>query len=285
MNKENRVEDLIAYAKGYVHSDLAKMLLADLLNINSLELLTILDKELDDNTINEYKRRVEELSIGKPIQYIIGNVNFYGNKFICNSNTLIPRFETECLVEKTLEKINILFKDKLNNNQKLDIIDLGTGTGCIGLTLKKKLNSNVTLLDISKDALEVAKLNAKELNLEVKFIENNMLDNINDKYDVIISNPPYIKDNEEIEEIVKNNEPHLALYGGIDGLKYYRNILSNIKNNIKENYLIAFEIGDSQKEDLFSLAKEYLDNYNIECIKDYSNRDRIILIYNKDEII
>lgn len=285
MNKENRVEDLIAYAKGYVHSDLAKMLLADLLNINSLELLTILDKEIDPEIINEYKRRVEELSLGKPIQYIIGNVNFYGNKFYCNPNTLIPRFETECLVEKTIEKAKIIFEDKINRKEKLDIIDLGTGTGCIGLTLKSKLDSNVTLVDISEEALKVAKRNSEELQLEAKFLKNNMLENINDKFDIIISNPPYIKDDEEIEDIVKNNEPHLALYGGIDGLKFYREILSNVKNNIKDSYLIAFEIGDTEKEDLFKLAKEYLVNYNIECIKDYTGRDRIIFIYNNEEII
>ena len=105
-----------------------------------------------------------------------------------------------------------------------------------------------------------------------------MLENIANKYDVIISNPPYIKTNEEIEEIVKNNEPHLALYAGIDGLDCYRKILSHVKDNINNKYLIAFEIGDTQKEDLFLLASQHLSNYNIECIKDLSNNDRVIIL-------
>lgn len=270
------VDDLIAYGKSKVHSDLAKMLLADLLDINSLELLTILDKEIDDKTVYEYKRRVSELREGRPIQYIIGNVNFYGNKFIVDERVLIPRFETEQLVEKTINRINLLFK-----TDELSIIDLGTGSGAIGLTLKQKLpNSKVDLLDISTDALDVAKINADNLGLEVNIIHNDMLGNINNKYDVIISNPPYIRTDEEIEDIVRDNEPRIALYGGKDGLDFYRKILSDITKNLKERYLIAFEIGDLQREGVTSIAKEYLPNANIDCLKDLSNRDRMIFIYN-----
>lgn len=272
-----KVDDLIVYGKSKVHSDLAKMLLADLMDVNSLELLTILDQEVSQDIEQEYKYRVDELRKGRPIQYIIGNVNFCGNILDINENVLIPRFETEQLVVNTIEKINELWP-----NEKINLIDLGTGSGAIGLSIKKKLpNINVTLLDISDKALEVAKNNANKLNLNVKYILNDMLDNIANKYDVIISNPPYIKTNEEVEDIVKNNEPHLALYAGDDGLDCYKKILSQVKNNINSKYLIAFEIGDSQKEDLFILAEQYLDNYNIECKKDFSNRDRMIFIWNK----
>ena len=272
-----KVDDLIVYGKSKVHSDLAKMLLADLMDVNSLELLTILDKEVPEDIENTYKYRVSELQKGRPIQYIIGNVNFCGNILDINENVLIPRFETEQLVVNTVEKINELWP-----NQIVDLIDLGTGRGAIGLSIKKKLpHINVTLLDISNNALEVAKSNASKLNLEVKYIENDMLENIANKYDVIVSNPPYIKTNEEIEDIVKNNEPHLALYAGDDGLDCYKKILSHVKENIKDKYLIAFEIGDTQKEDLYTLASIYLTNYNIECIKDFSNRDRMIFIWNK----
>ena len=271
------VDDLIVYGKSKVHSDLAKMLLADLMDVNSLELLTMLDKEVSETIVNTYKYRVDELRKGRPIQYIIGNVNFCGNIFEVNENVLIPRFETEQLVVNTVEKIKELW-----GQETINVIDLGTGSGAIGLSIKKKLaNANVTLLDISEKALDVAKRNAKNLNIDVNFILNDMLNNINDKYDVIISNPPYIKTNEEVEDIVKNNEPHLALYAGIDGLDCYKKILSHISQNISSKYLIAFEIGDTQKEDLFALASKYLENYNIECIKDFSNRDRMIFIWNK----
>ena len=271
------VDDLIVYGKSKVHSDLAKMLLADLMDVNSLELLTILDKEVPEEIEKEYKYRVDELRKGRPIQYIIGNVNFCGNILEVNENVLIPRFETEQLVVNTIEKINELWP-----NQVIDLIDLGTGSGAIGLSIKKRLpHINVTLLDISEKALEVAKKNASNLDLNVKYILNDMLENIANKYDVIISNPPYIKTNEEIEEIVKNNEPHLALYAGDDGLDCYRKIIQRVSNNINQKFLIAFEIGDTQKEDLFLLASQHLSNYNIECIKDFSNRDRMIFIWSK----
>ena len=271
------VEELIIYGKSKVHSDLAKMLLADLMNVNSLELLTILDREVNQEIETTFKYRVDELQKGRPIQYIIGNVNFCGNILEINENVLIPRFETEQLVINTIEKINEIWP-----NQQIDLIDLGTGSGAIGLSIKKKLpQANVTLLDISEKALEVAKNNALNLNLDVNLIQNDMLENLNNRYDVIISNPPYIKTNEEIEDIVKNNEPHLALYAGEDGLDCYKKILNHVKNNIKDKYLIAFEIGDTKKQDLFKLAEHYLENYTIECLKDFSNRDRMIFIYKK----
>jgi len=272
-----KVDDLIVYGKSKVHSDLAKMLLADLMDVNSLELLTILEQVVPEEIINTYKYRVDELRKGRPIQYIIGNVNFCGNILEINENVLIPRFETEQLVAHTIDKINDLW-----SGENIELIDLGTGSGAIGLSIKKRLpNVNVTLLDISEKAIEVAKTNANNLDLNVKFIINDMLENLVNKYDVIISNPPYIKTDEEIEDIVKNNEPHLALYGGVEGLDYYRKILSHAKENLKSKYLIAFEIGDTQKDDLFNLANEYLTNYNIECKKDFSNRDRMIFIWNK----
>ena len=270
------IDDLIAYGKSKVHSDLAKMLLADLLDMNSLELLMILDKEIDNKVVYEYKRRVSELKEGRPIQYIIGNVNFYGNKINVDERVLIPRFETEQLVEETIKRI----KDKFNDN-KISIIDLGTGSGAIGLTLKKEFpNSKVDLLDISLDALDVALNNAKRLGLDINVIHNDMLENINNKYDVVVSNPPYIRNDEEIEDIVRDNEPRIALFGGEDGLLFYRKILSDINKNLKDDYLIAFEIGDLQKESIVKIIKEYLPNANIDCLKDLSNRDRMIFIYN-----
>ena len=139
----------------------------------------------------------ETLKKGYPIQYLIGYVNFYGYKIKVNENVLIPRYETEYLIEKTIKYAKELF------NSKIDILDLGTGSGCIAITLAKELDCNVTGIDISNEALELAKLNSIDNNTNIKFINNNMLDNINDKYDLIISNPPYISKNETIMEMVE----------------------------------------------------------------------------------
>lgn len=273
------VEELIVYGKKFIHSQHAKMLLADLLELNPLELLNFLDMKVEDNIITEYKKRIDLLKENKPIQYVIGNVNFYGNKFLVNDDVLIPRFETEELVENTIDLINKIFKDK-----KVKLIDLGCGTGCIGITLKKKIpDIDVTLLDISPKALAISRKNAENLNAEVTFIENDMLEEINEKYDIIISNPPYIKETEQIEEIVKENEPHLALYGGVDGLDYYRKILRKAPSCVNNTFLIAFEIGNTQKDDIIELAKKSFPSASIIIKKDMQDRDRMVFIYQNDQ--
>ncbi len=271
------VEELIVYGKGKTSSDHAKMLLSSYLDVNPLELLTILDKEVDSDIEKLYKSSLEALKENKPIQYVIGNVNFYGLKFIVNKNVLIPRFETEELVEQVVEYTKDLNKDKIK------ILDLGCGSGAIGLTLKSILkDSEVTLTDISKDALEVAKLNANNLNLDVTFIESDWFSNVKlEQYDIIVSNPPYIRTDEEIEEIVKNNEPSLALYGGVDGLDCYRKILANIKPYLNNKFLIAFEIGESQKEEIYDIVNKYLKDIEITCKKDLYGRNRMIFVRNK----
>lgn len=271
------VEELIVYGKGKTSSDHAKMLLSSYLDVNPLELLTILDKEVDSDIEKLYKSSLEALKENKPIQYVIGNVNFCGLKFIVNKNVLIPRFETEELVEQVVEYTKDLNKDKIK------ILDLGCGSGAIGLTLKSILkDSEVTLTDISKDALEVAKLNANNLNLDVTFIESDWFSNVKlEKYDIIVSNPPYIRTDEEIEEIVKNNEPSLALYGGVDGLDCYRKILANIKPYLNNKFLIAFEIGESQEEEIYDIVNKYLNDIEITCKKDLYGRNRMIFVRNK----
>ncbi len=274
------VEELVVFGKENIHSIHAKIMLADLLGINQLDLINHLNEEVDKNIEKTYKRRVEMLHENKPIQYIMENVNFYGKRFYINENVLIPRFETEELVENTLQLLEENFKDK-----NLNIIDLGCGSGVIGLTLKSKLpHSNVTLVDISEDALKIAKKNSKDLKIKAKFINNDFLDGIDQKFNCIISNPPYIKTTEEIEEIVKNNEPHLALYAGEDGLDCYRKIFKNIKNNLEEQYLIALEIGMTQKDDVIKIINESLDdNHIVIAKKDMQGRDRMIFVIKNNE--
>ena len=230
-----------------------------------------LKKYLKDKTLDE---GIELLNKGIPVQYIVGNVDFYGYNFKVNENVLIPRFETEELVEKTIKYIN-KYLDK-----KVDILDLGTGSGCIAITLKKELDCNVDAVDISPKALEIAKLNAKNNNVDITFYEGDMLNPINKIYDVIISNPPYIAYNAEIMEIVKNNEPHTALYAEDNGLKYYKDIISNANKYLKEKSIIAFEIGEKQGKLILEYAKNYFKDSIITVEKDMQNRDRFVFIIN-----
>ena len=268
------VEELLVFGKGHCHSDHAKIILAEFLEKNPLELLNYLTEEVEEEIAEQYKKAILAMQQGKPLQYVLGKVNFYGNTFDIDERVLIPRFETEELVENTIKYIKEYFKEPI------DIIDLGCGSGVIGLTLEKKIStSSVDLVDISEDALEVAKHNGAKLNSKANYILNDMLENNNKKYDVIISNPPYIKTNEEIEEIVKNNEPHLALYAGEDGLDCYRKILKNIEKNMKDKCLIAFEIGCEQKEPLEELVKETLKDVRVECKKDLSEKDIMFFIF------
>lgn len=244
----------------------------ELLKQNNIDenLADYLYKYLEDKS--KFEESINLLIEGKPVQYIVGNVDFYGYNFIVNENVLIPRFETEELIEKTIKYIKRYLKGNL------DIVDLGTGSGCIAITLNKELNCNVDAVDIIPKALDVAKINAKKNNAKVTFYEGNMLEPLNIKYDVIISNPPYIAYDEEIMEIVKNNEPHNALYASDNGLKHYKYILKNAKKYLKEKNIIAFEIGQSQGEAIKKEAKKYFDNIIIE--KDLQGKDRFVFIIN-----
>lgn len=239
-----------------------------------MDKISYLEKYLSKDRLEEGK---ELLKKNIPVQYIIGDVNFYGNKIIVNKNVLIPRFETELLVEKTIKRIRKMF-----DHQKINILDLGTGSGCIAITLKKEINSNVDAVDISIDALNVAKENSKLNNVNINFIYSNMLDKVTKEYDVIISNPPYISENEEIEDIVKNNEPNIALYAKDEGLYYYEEILKNVKVNLKNKFLIAFEIGYQQGNKIIDIANKYLKDVDISLEKDLSLKDRYIFISSKE---
>lgn len=231
-----------------------------------------LQKHLEGKELEE---GIKKLELGVPVQYIVGNVDFYGNIIKVNENVLIPRFETELLVEKTIKYIKQYF------NKKVSIVDLGTGSGCIAITLKKELNCEVDAVDISIDALNVARDNAKNNNISINFILGDMLNNLDKKYDVIISNPPYIRYDEEIMDIVKNNEPNIALYADDNGLYFYKDIIKNAKKNLKRKSIIAFEIGMEQGNDIKEYALKYFPKSKILIEKDYNDRDRFIFIINE----
>lgn len=231
-----------------------------------------LKKYLKDKDIDT---AIKELESGIPVQYIVGNVDFYGNIFKVTKDTLIPRFETELLVEKTINYINKYYEDK-----RIDVLDIGTGSGCIAITINKLINSNVDAVDISDKAIDVAKENNKINNADVNFIVSDVFSNVNKKYDVIISNPPYISYDEEIMDIVYDNEPHSALFAIDNGLYFYDKILSECKEYLNDKFLIAFEIGYKQGNDIINIINKYFDNVNISLEKDYSGKDRFIFIWN-----
>lgn len=229
-------------------------------------------KKYYNGDINDAIKRLEN---GEPVQYIVGNVDFYGYILNVNKDVLIPRRETEELVEEVIKR------SKSFNNPT--IIDIGTGSGAIAISLSKELNCHVYASDISNKALMVAKENAIKNNANITFLQGDMLKPFIDnkiKVDIIVSNPPYIKENEEIEDIVKNNEPNIALYAKNNGLEFYESILKDANRVLKEKYLIAFEIGKTQGNDIKLLAHKYLGNVKVEIKKDLSLNDRFIFVYN-----
>lgn len=221
---------------------------------------------------NDIERDYKKLLLNYPIQYLIGYVNFYGNKINVNENVLIPRYETEFLVEKTIRYCKELF------NNKIKILDLCTGSGAIGIAIKKEIDCDMILSDISKKALNMAKQNCIENNVEIKIIQSDLLNNIEEKFDVIISNPPYIDKKIKIMDSVYNYEPHLALFALEEGLYYYRKIFEQVKKNLNEKFILAFEIGYEQKEKLEKLVIKYFNNCKIVFEKDLSDKYRYLFI-------
>lgn len=253
------------------------MLLAHVTNYDTLELLLHLDEEVSKDKEKIYFKMIEARCNNYPIQYIIGNVSFLNCNIKVNENVLIPRFETEELVFRSIKYIKNFFKDKSN----LKIVDLGTGSGCIAIALKKAFpDASIDAIDISKDALDLAKKNAKENGADVNFYLGNMLDFLIKRYDVIISNPPYIGSSDEVEEIVLNNEPHNALFAPKDGLYYYEEILSKANNYLNNKSMIIFEIGYQQGQLIKDINKKFFPQSMFVLEKDMANKDRFVFIYN-----
>ena len=225
---------------------------------------------VDERSVERFKNNIQNFLEGIPIQYINNKAYFMGLEFYVDENVLIPRCDTEILVE---EIIKIIKKDSL-----LKILDLCTGSGAIAISLKKYLNNiEIMASDISDKALMVAKKNASKIGVDVKFIESDLFNNINGKFDLIVSNPPYIKKTviPSLDKQVRN-EPILALDGGKDGLDFYRKISYEAKKFLNNNGYLCFEIGYDQRKDVedILLQNGYI---NIYSKKDYGGNDRIII--------
>ena len=207
-----------------------------------------------------------------PIQYIIGYQTFYGYDYDVDDRVLIPRYETEELVENVL-----LYYDEYFSGQKVDVCDIGTGSGAIALTLAlEEPNMSVVASDISFDALEVANKNNLKHNANVRFLQGDMVEPLYGmKFDIIVSNPPYIPVSEEVDSLVKDNEPNIALFGGNDGLKFYRIIVENLPKIAKEKFVLAFEHGYDKNDEIEAIIKCVYPAAKVVHKKDMQGKNRM----------
>lgn len=255
------------------------ILLLHFSKLDSATLYASMNEEVSANVLNDFNDALDlYLNKNVPVQHITGVQQFYGYDFNVNKDVLIPRCETEELVENILLTYDEVFSSKVN------VVDIGCGSGCIGITLAlEEPNMNVTLTDISHEAILKAKENAEKLGANVKFLEGDMLEPIKGmKFDILVSNPPYIPTTEEVDSLVKDNEPWVALFGGEDGLKFYRIILSQAKEYLNGRSMIAFEHGYDKGPLINALAKEYFPKAEVRAIKDIFGKDRMSIIINKE---
>lgn len=274
------IYEALEYAKEHkMDSFDARALLSHFINKNESFIITHTnDFKLSSNEEILFTDACRKIESGKPLQYITNYQYFYGYKFYVDENVLIPQPDTEVLVASAIEAIKKMLKKKSDDGE-ISVLDMCTGSGAIAISIKKQFedvkNLKVMASDISKKALEVAKRNAKEIlknENSISWLNNDLFDGITEKFDLIVSNPPYIRtaDLEKLPDDVKH-EPIIALDGGKDGLDMYRRIRAQVPNNMKENSILMMEIGYDQKEDVMSLFE------SSKCLKDFAQNDRVII--------
>lgn len=263
----------------------AEFLLRQVLDWDKAKLIANPGYELSENQEKKFRGYIERRKKHEPVWYITGRIEFYGLDLEVNQNVLIPRPETEFLVEEVTHKT----QDTRNNNQPNSkikipkIIEIGTGSGAIALSLANELKTKIYASDISEEALEIAKRNAKNLGLE-KYIEFRQGDLFEpwggDRFDIVVANLPYIP-HEEMSSLaldIHHWEPRIALDGGKEGLDIYEKLLSQVGDYLNENAMMFFEIGIEQGEKIEKLVKKYLPKAKVKIQKDYGNIDRIVII-------
>lgn len=251
-----------------------KLLLMELSNQDPHSFYLNLKSEVDEQFKIYFEEQLTKyLKQDIPVQHLIGHAYFYGHAFLVNEHVLIPRSETEQLVEEVL-----YLYDQYFENEKVRVLDLGTGSGCIGLTLSlEELNMDVSVSDISLKALEVARKNSEKLKTNVSIIHSDLFEDVKGVFDIIVSNPPYIPDEEALENIVKK-EPDVALFGGSLGVDFYEKILKHIKPFLKEKALIAFEHGYMQKDVIKAFVNKHLPEAIVIQKKDLQQKDRFTFV-------
>ena len=259
-----------------------KILVLEMSGLNGAEFLLNIHSEVDRELEEKIKKGIEEYINGKPVQHIVGYTYFYGYKMIVNGDVLIPRPETEELIGYVLA-----YYDEMFDGKKVDVVDVGTGSGNIAVALaKEESNMNVSASDISFEALETAKVNAENNQANVTFYQGNMLDPFIEKglkFDILVSNPPYIPDDEYVEPLVLDNEPNIALFGGNKGMKFYQEIFKNAKKVLKEKAIMAFEHSHKTRLEMLELANIYFPKANSFVIKDLNGKDRFLIVLIGEE--
>lgn len=257
-----------------------ELMLCEVLDCDRVKLYLDFEKPLTKNELDLYREWFKRRLNHEPLQYITGHAYFYGYRFKVNEHVLIPRQETEILVEKVLEDI------KKNPKENLSILEIGTGSGCISIALGKKLDElemkyNIVAIDISKEALDIAAYNLEKIegsNEKISFVEKDIfeIDTFNKDIDYIVSNPPYIPytEFEGLNEEVNKYEPTISLTDYKDGLTFYRKILGLYSSPVITGKLF-FEIAYNQKKNLESLLKDF-PNVTGKFFKDYSDNDRVL---------
>lgn len=234
-----------------------------------------LSKKNEEKYFSLIEKHIEE---DVPLSHLVGFEYFYDRKYKVTKDVLSPRMETEELIYKVIQYV------KATNKNNLKILDLCTGSGIIAITLKKELEQvsvDIIASDISEKAIEVAKENAQNHNADIRFIQSDIFNNIDDKFDIIVSNPPYIdrKDEVTMQDNVLKYDPYLALFAEEEGMYFYRKIIEQANEYLDENGVIFFEIGYDQKDKIIKLAD--MNGYSGEVYKDINGRDRMAFLVRK----
>ncbi len=265
----------------------AEILLAHQLNTDRLKLYLEYDQPVGENDLNQYRAMIKRLVDGEPVQYITGIQEFWSMDFIVNSSVLIPRPETEILVEQALKVYNEEYRDK---NPDISVLEIGTGSGAIAIAIASELeNTKISAVDISGKALATAKLNAAKHGMEdrIDFYEGSLFtpfEKDHQSFDIILSNPPYvtIKDYELLPEKIKNYEPKLALESGEDGLNHIREILEKAPAFLNPGGWIMLEMDPRQTDSALRIINSNIEYSSGKVIKDYSSKDRIVIARKKE---
>lgn len=265
---------------GYTEQS-AQLLLVELCSQYDVNLYMEMESPVNEQVQTDYLEALHRMELQEPMSYILGYEWFYGYKFFTDPSVLIPRPETEELVSLILA----VSDEKMMNKKTIDVFDVATGSGAIGISLAlEEPRMHVTASDISLQALETAQKNAQALGADVKFLVGSMLEPFIQAgltCDILACNPPYIPEDEVMEESVINYEPHIALFGGKDGLKFYEDVFAHAKKVMNPGGFLAFEIGYNQKEALTALAAQYFDKAQIDVHQDINGKDRMLLIQLK----